>query len=249
MDKFVMVHGAWLGAWCWDKVAGILHDHGYKTLAIDLPGHGSNYAPIGDQDIHTYSDCIAEYLRKEEEPVILVAHSMGGMSVSEAAAKVPEKVKKIVYLTAFLPQDGESNNYYGTEIRGIQEMNWPAMGKDPKSGVVLSEDGRSMRLAPELAIPLLYNDCPKEVGVALCNLHDSESLTAPYTAACLNKAFASIPKYYIKCAQDVILPADIQEKMMAATPVEKVYTIDSGHCPYISKPGDVADILMDIEKI
>lgn len=243
-ETFVFVHGAWLGAWCWDKVIPFLEEKGHKAIALDLPGHGKNEAPIEEQDIHTYSAYIAEVLRKQEEKVILVAHSMGGMSASEAAAAVPEKVKKLVYVTAFLPKDGQANNYYG-DISGIQETNWYELGS-MNIGVVLTDDKKAMYLEPGFAMPALYNDIPEAEGLEYCKLHGGESLAAPYTAAKLNDAFDEIPKYYIRCSQDGILTPDIQEKMLNATPVEKIYTLDSGHSPYISKPQELADILLDV---
>ena len=246
MEKFVFVHGAWLGAWCWDKVSGILHEKGARTLSIDLPGHGNSTEPIEGQDIHTYAAAIVKVLEAQEEPVILVGHSMGGMSISEAAAMAPDKVKKLVYVAAFLPKDGEANNFYG-DIKGIQPMDWIGMGH-ANIGVVLNEDETVMTLTPDFAVPALYNDIPEEIGRALCELHGPDTIASPYTAVHLNEAFDKIPKYYIKCSQDGILTVDIQEKMLAATPVKKLYELDAGHCPYISRAEELADALCDIQK-
>lgn len=100
-NTYVMVHGAWLGSWCFDKVKPLLEKEGHKVIAVDLPGHGYNIAPIEEQNIYTYADYIVEILQAQDEPVVLLGYSMGGMSISQAASIIPEKVKKLVYLTAF----------------------------------------------------------------------------------------------------------------------------------------------------
>jgi len=244
-DTFVFVHGAWLGAWCWDKVIPLLEEKGYKGIALDLPGHGKSETGIEGQDIHTYAAYVAEVLRAQSEPVILVAHSMGGMSVSEAAGMVPEKVKKLVYVTAFLPKDGQSNNFCEGDPNGIQPMDWKGVAKSGP-GVNMNEDETIMWLDDPLAIALLYNDLPEEEAKEACRYHGKETVAAPYTRVRLTPAFDAIPKYYVRCTRDNILTPDIQEKMIQATPVEKIFDIDSGHCPYLSRPEELAEILAGI---
>lgn len=246
-ETFVLVHGAWLGAWCWDKVIPLLEKSGHTAIALDLPGHGNSEVSIHGQDIHTYADYVADVLRTQDEPVILVGHSMGGMSISEAAAMVPEKVKKLVYVTAFLPRDGESNNYYGDNKNGIQEMDWISIGRQ-NIGVTLTEDEKVMTLEDSFSMPALYNDIPEAEALAYCKLHGPDTIAAPYTQVGLNAVFDSIPKYYITCSKDAILTPEIQDKMLAVTPVEKVYTLESGHSPYFSKPVELVDIMKDIIK-
>lgn len=244
-QTYVFVHGAWLGAWCWDLVKPLLEAKGNRVIALDLPGHGKSKVGIEGQDIHTYAAYVAEVLREQSDPVILVAHSMGGMSASEAAGMVPEKVKKLVYVTAFLPKDGQSNNYCEGDPNGIQPMDWKAVAKSGP-GVNLNEDETVMWLDDPLAIALLYNDLPEDKAKAYCAFHGKETVAAPYTRVRLTPAFDAIPKYYIRCNRDSILTPDIQEKMLKATPVERVFDIDSGHCPYLSRPEELAEILAEI---
>ena len=244
-ETFVFVHGAWLGAWCWDLVRPILEAKGHRTLALDLPGHGRSEQSIEGQDIHTYAAYIAQVLRAQSEPVILVAHSMGGMSVSEAACMVPEKVKKIVYVTAFLPKDGQSNNYCEGDPNGIQPMDWKAVARSGP-GVNMNEDETVMWLDDDMAIGLLYNDLPEDKAKAACKNHGKETVAAPYTRVSLTPDFDTILKYYVRCTRDNILTPDIQDKMLRATPVVRIYDIDSGHCPYLSRPEELAGILAEI---
>ncbi len=107
MATYVLIHGAWHGAWCWDKVVSLLKMKGHRVEAPDLPGHGKDRTPIGEVSLEAYAEKICKVLDAELEPVILVGHSMGGIAISQAAEYLPDKIETLVYLTAFLLRDGE----------------------------------------------------------------------------------------------------------------------------------------------
>ena len=242
MAVYVLVHGSWLSAFCWDKIVPALEKCGHTVLAVDLPGHGDSQLPLKGQDIHTYSAYLADVLRTCAEPVILVGHSMGGMPISETAALVPEKVKKLVYLAAFLPKDGQAcHSKDGSSA--VEQVDWYAMAA-ADIGVVLSADQEAMFLEDRFACPALYNDLPESEGLEYCKKNGWEPIAAPYTNVRLNEAFDRIPKCYIKTLRDNILLPKLQEQMLAATPVDEIYEIDAGHSPYFSKPEEVTEILL-----
>src|SRR5215472_7271788 len=107
MNTLVLVHGGGHGAWAWDKVVPLLHEQGHRVIAPNLPGHGDG-RPIGHQTLATYTQRIIEYLDDEPEPVILVGHSMGGLTISQVAEERPDKISALVYLAAFLLGNGQS---------------------------------------------------------------------------------------------------------------------------------------------
>ena len=111
MARFVLVHGAWHGAWCFDALARDLAAAGHEVDTFDLPGHGSDATPHDEVTLDTYAQRVAEVIGQDGEPVVLVGHSMGGIVVTQAAELVPERIARLVYLTAFLPKDGESLQY------------------------------------------------------------------------------------------------------------------------------------------
>ena len=103
---FVLIHGAWHGGWCWDKVKPILEKNGHTVVAPDLPGHGEDKTPIADVSLAAYTERVCEILDQQSEKVILVGHSLGGLSISQAAELRPENIEILVYLSAFLLKDG-----------------------------------------------------------------------------------------------------------------------------------------------
>jgi pimeloyl-ACP methyl ester carboxylesterase len=92
MSACVLVHGAWHGGWCWDKVVRLLNKEGHRVEAPDLPGHGKNKAPIPEVSLQAYSDSICKILDAQSQPVILIGHSMGGVVISQAAEYRPERI-------------------------------------------------------------------------------------------------------------------------------------------------------------
>jgi pimeloyl-ACP methyl ester carboxylesterase len=108
MSTYVLIHGAWHGSWCWDSVVSLLKKEGHTVKVPNLPGHGGDKTPITELSLQAYTDCVCHILDAQSEPVILVGHSMGGVVITQAAEFRPEKIKILVYLAAFLPQNGES---------------------------------------------------------------------------------------------------------------------------------------------
>jgi pimeloyl-ACP methyl ester carboxylesterase len=104
---FVLVHGAWHTGAAWDGVIDGLRKRGYTAEAITLPGYGPNN---GDPSTTTLADdtaALVNLLNKQTEPVILVAHSAGGVVVQQAVPKAVAKVEEVVFLDAFLAEDGK----------------------------------------------------------------------------------------------------------------------------------------------
>jgi len=108
MGVFVVVHGSWHGGWCWEKIVPLLQKNGHIVLAPDLPGHGEDKTPIPKISLRSYVDCVCKILDVQSEPVTLVGHSRGGIVISQTAEYRPEKIKKLVYLSAFLLRNGQS---------------------------------------------------------------------------------------------------------------------------------------------
>src|SRR6516162_956295 len=102
MSTYLLIHGSWHGGWCWYKVLPRLEKAGHRVVAPNLPSLGTDRTPIAQISLDTWTDSVCQLLDAQAEPVILVGHSRGGILISQAAEKRPEKVKTLVYLAAFL---------------------------------------------------------------------------------------------------------------------------------------------------
>ena len=110
MATFVLVHGAWVGGWCWQKVIPFLEAAGHKVYAPSLTGlaeRASELSPDVGLDTHI-QDIVSLLEEKNLHGVILVGHSYGGMVITGVVDQVPERIAHLVYLDTFVPRDGES---------------------------------------------------------------------------------------------------------------------------------------------
>jgi len=115
----VFVHGAWAGGWHFTKVQPLLEDTGHVVYRPTMTGLGERVHLAGpDVGLSTHIEDIVNMLEFEElDGVVLVGHSYGGMVIAGVADRVPERIAKLVYFDAILPEDGESvASLYGDAI-------------------------------------------------------------------------------------------------------------------------------------
>jgi pimeloyl-ACP methyl ester carboxylesterase len=109
MATFVLAHGAWHGSWCWARVRRALIAQGHQVFTPTLTGVGErSHLLARDVDLQVHVDDIVNLIRWEElDEVILCGHSYGGCVISGAADAVPDRIAALVYLDAFLLEEGE----------------------------------------------------------------------------------------------------------------------------------------------
>lgn len=110
MSTFVLVHGAWHGGWCWKRVRRALQAQGHEVFTPTLTGLADrSHLLTPEVNLETHILDVVSLLRWEElTDVVLCGHSYGGAVVSGVADRVPERLRALVYLDAFVPEDGES---------------------------------------------------------------------------------------------------------------------------------------------
>lgn len=219
MTTFVLVHGAHHGGWCWYKVAALLEARGHKVCAPDLPGQGRNAAQTAA--LATYVDHLCAILDGAADPVVLVGHSMGGAAITGAGEARPEKIARIVYLSAYITEPGQS-----------------MAGKFAKQaggdGIIPVTDSTSR----------LYHDCPPEDAMLarLCLTPQAvQPLLDPiqWTA----ERWGSIPRTFIGCLQDRVFSIEDQRRRAAIAPGTHWLELDCGHSPFFAMPHQLADLL------
>ena len=231
MATFILVHGAWHGGWCWRHVAPLLRARGHQVLAPDLPGHGDDPAPAWAQTLDSYTERIGSVLDSCSDDVVLVGHSLGGLVISAVAEAMPERVRRLVFITAFLPRDGDSLMRI-CSVDPDNPMN-SASGRTP--------DGRCVAVDPERVRDIFYADCPAEdLALAKTRLGTEPIAVMFQTVHVTPERFGRVPRAYIHCSLDVALPLFVQEQMVAASPCATVMTLPTGHSPFFAAPEQLA---------
>jgi pimeloyl-ACP methyl ester carboxylesterase len=109
MATFVLVHPAWFGGWCWQKLTPLLRGQGHRVHTPTLTGLGERaHLTRPEVGLETHVEDIVNVLKYENlRGVILVGNSSGGMVITGVADRVPERIARLVYLDAFVPEDGQ----------------------------------------------------------------------------------------------------------------------------------------------
>ena len=227
MATFILVHGAWHGAWCWRHVVPALAARGHRVLAPDLPGHGADPAPPAAQNLDDYANRVRELLAGGDEPVVLVGHSLGGLVVAAVAETHPERIRRLVFLTAFLPRDGDSL----VRICSADPAN------PMNAASVRTPDGKCVTVDPARLQALFYADCPRDdVDFAATHVGPEPIAVMFQGVNVTPERFGRVPRAYIRCSRDVVLPPFLQDQMLAASPCDTVLTLDTGHSPFFAAP-------------
>jgi len=110
MATFVLVHGAWSGGWCYGRVADMLRAEGHRVFTPTLTGQGErSHLLTGTVNLSTHiADVAGVFANEELDGAVLAGHSYGGMVITGVADRMSEKIAALVYLDAFLPEDGQS---------------------------------------------------------------------------------------------------------------------------------------------
>ena len=237
MKTFILIHGSWHSSWNWHKVIPILEKQGHKTIAIDLPGMGRDKTPINEVKMQSTVEKICKLIDSIEGKVILVGHSKNGIMISQAAEYRPDKIEKLVYLAAYLIPNGKTQRGYSLQdTEGIL-----------KPFVTMYDELQAHTLQPEIYRDGLYNDCEEnivELAKLLLSHEPVESGIIPLQLT--EENFGSIPRVYIECTEDKAVTPFIQRKMYTEMPCEKVYSMQTSHSPFFSKPQELSDILCEI---
>ncbi|HVN26834.1 MAG TPA: alpha/beta fold hydrolase, partial [Candidatus Binataceae bacterium] len=108
-ETFVLVHGAWHGSFCWAAVANELGKHGDHCHAVDLPGNNANPMDRARVTLQTYIDSVVKFIEARDlHNVVLAGHSMAGLVMPGVVAKIPERLKRVVFVTAIVAEDGKA---------------------------------------------------------------------------------------------------------------------------------------------
>lgn len=234
MARFVLVHGAFAGGWIWGPLAERLEASGHEVEAPDLPGAGDDETPLEEVTLDLYAERVRELLDAGSEPSILVGNSMGGVVMTEAAARLPDKVRRLVYVAAFMPADGQS-------LIGLTEL--PEGDGDLVQATVVVSGEPPVRVLPEATLREGNLACPRDVlewAVESAGPQPVIPFTEPVS---LNDDFERIPRSYVICTRDRFIPPPLQRRMVKDRSVTDVVELDTDHHPQLSRTDELAAAL------
>ncbi len=273
---FVFIHGAWSNHHTWDKVVAILANKGFASVAIDLPGAGANAAvpqsfrhrpldreafaaepsPNGDVTQEERTAAVLNSLEKARTlgngKVILVGHSLGGLTLNHVGEAAPEQLHALVYLSAFmLPRgmdavefirsapmsDAVVPSLFMADPEGVGAMRIDPTSDDPDYVAAMREAfcADASEEDFELAKAQLHPDEPAQVA----------TVQSPITP----ERFGCVPRHYICCSQDKAITIAGQKTLVSLVDTQlgnqtNVHVLDSSHEPFLSMPEAVCDILV-----
>ncbi|KAK9682719.1 hypothetical protein RND81_10G091700 [Saponaria officinalis] len=246
-QHFVLVHGVGHGAWCWYKVRTVLESFGHTVTCLDLKASGVDPSNVDSVlSFDDYNKPLVDFLSSlpPQHKVILVGHSAGGMSVSNAIHNFPQKIDVAVFVGATMlplgfhtPQD---------HIDGAPDLSEWGDAIELRFAKGVDQPPTSAFVKPQFLRNIFYQLSPIED----CTL--ASMLMRPFTLAISeakweeNEESKRVDRIYIKTLQDRVLKPQQQDAMIMKWPPSQVYTIDSDHSPFFSAPFVLSSLLAKV---
>ena len=227
-SSFILIAGAWHGAWCWHKLIPLLEHAGARVIAPDLPTAGA--------ELEDWATLVAGVVEREPGCVLL-GHSRGGAVISRVAELVPGSIRRLVYLSAYLLPDGES---VAEEAR-----------RDAASLVAPNmlpvKRGLTCTIRAEVLRETFYGECTDEdFEYARTRLSPEPLRVLAAPVRITAERFGRVPRAYIETLRDRAVTPAAQRRMQSVLPCDPVFALDSDHSPFLSQPEALARILISI---
>jgi pimeloyl-ACP methyl ester carboxylesterase len=230
---FVLVHGAWHGGWCWERVVSRLHAAGHDSLAPTLPGLGARSGELSLKiDLNSHIADIAALVDRQSRPVALVGHSYGGFVISGVVDQLASagRLRSVTYLDAFVPRDGERVVDYQDAAQRAQFLKAVANGdpvysKKPARGFGISD--------------------PKDEAWVDSRLTDHPAATYVQPIHLKAAIPASIRRHYIHCTAPRMPVLDSTASRIRNESGWTFVELLTGHDAMVSAPERLTSLLLD----
>ena len=213
-----------------------MENNGHQVTVVDLPGSIGNERAIAAVTMEGYVNTVIDAILEQERPVVLVGHSMADAIISQVAEMIPEKIARLVYVTAFLLKNGDSV---------LEAMQRDTAGQFlPR--LAFSDDQSSATSDEETWREVAFHDVAETSVLEALPLLRGPQATEPFMAkvAVSNERFGSVPKTYIRTDIDKMLTPTLQDEMLDNWDVDHVHTLNSGHFPALSLPEKLVEAIL-----
>jgi pimeloyl-ACP methyl ester carboxylesterase len=230
MTTFVLVHGAWSGGWKWRFVAPILQGAGHEVFRPTLTGLGERAhlaSPDIDLDVHV-QDVVGLLEMEDLREVVLVGHSYGGMVVTGVAERAAERMRRLVYLDAFVPENGKCALDYIV----------------PERAAGFRAQGERHGFVDPPPVSLWGLAKPEHVAFARQRETRHPYRTLTQAVRRVNSSAAALPKTFIYCSSPATGTFDQFASKYRSDPKWRFHELKTGHDAMVLVPGEVAEILL-----
>jgi pimeloyl-ACP methyl ester carboxylesterase len=226
MAVFLLLHGACHGGWCWDLVAARLRERGHRTVAPDLPCEDLTAGPS------QYADtALAALDGSPQHDVVVAAHSLGALTAPLVAQRVP--VRRLVFVAGIVGAPGRS-------LEQLAEVDHDRDAPLDSADIETDAEHR-FRFSASGAQRLLFHDCPPDAAAAAAGrLRFQHSL---WSAVAEFDEWPDVEAVSVVCTQDRVVNPTWSERVARERLGVEPVRLDSGHSPWLSRPGELTDIL------
>jgi pimeloyl-ACP methyl ester carboxylesterase len=241
-ENFVLIHGAWHGGWCWASVINELGKHGDHAHAVDLPGNNANPLDRAKVTLQIYVDSVVRSIEERQlRNVVLAGHSMAGLVIPGVVAKIPDRIKRAVFVSAMVPEDGKSifdpNDAFAAPMIALANSRYdkslPIDALTENFRKFFMQDGKH-----ELQDWVLSSLCPQPMK--------------PFIEPVDMKAFhaTKVPQSYLVCEDDLAPDGHPQWHPTYSGRLKNpsIRKVKSSHEVMFTKPKDCADALYEFAR-
>jgi pimeloyl-ACP methyl ester carboxylesterase len=229
MASFCLLHGSWHGAWCFEQLIPYLTGAGHRAHAVELPSDRPGTT------CSDYAEQVAREMKDLGDDAVLVGHSFGGLTLPLVAARRP--VARLVYLAALIPKPGMSMSQ---QFEAGEEAIIFDGGRE-----LSNDESVSYWTDHEQAIAAMYHDCaPQDAKWACSNLRPQSR--AAQNEVCPLDELPDVPSTYVVCLDDRMASEEWGRRTARERLGAQVAEIDGGHSPMLSRPGELAELLIGL---
>ncbi|XP_059666861.1 methylesterase 17-like [Cornus florida] len=235
---FVLIHGISGGGWCWYKIRCLMENSGYRVSCVDLKSAGIDRSDANTVlSFEDYNKPLMDFMSAlpEEEQVILVGHSAGGLSVTEATHKYGKKISLAIYVAATMLKSGYRTDQDLKD--GVPDLSEFGDVYDFEFGSGPDHPPTSLVVKKEFQRKIIYHMTPQEDSTL------AGMLLRPGPIQALQSARFSegddvdkVPRVYIRTMYDRVVKPEQQDSMIKRWPPSRVYVLESDHSPFFSTP-------------
>jgi pimeloyl-ACP methyl ester carboxylesterase len=230
-ETILVAHGAWSAGWVWKKMHPLMNAAGIRLVAPTYTGLGERvHLATRDVDLDTHVLDLANVVQFENlEEFVLLGHSYGGMVATRLADRIPDRITKLVYLDAFVPQDGQS----------LLDLLGPEAAKSVRERVLAGDGWR----APP-------NPTPPDTSAADAAWINERRMPQPVkcfeTRVRLTRGDTKIPRTYIRCMRTFGNESFAGFAARAKREGWPYHEMDASHSPHVTAPDALAALLTSI---